>query len=1306
MRLGDVVAGRFELVAVAGSGGMGVVYRARDLVAGDHVAVKTLREVGEHEAARFAREAALLVELAHPGIVRYVAHGLHDHQPYLAMEWVDGATLHDYLATALRAARRVAVADAVTLARAVAAALAAAHRRGIVHRDLKPANVILAGDDLARPKLLDFGIARQAATAGVLTRTGVVVGTPGFMAPEQVRGEVHAIDARSDVFALGCVMYRCLAGVPAFAGDSLAVLAKILVDEVPPPSVHARDVPAALDRLVMRALAKSPAERPADAGAVEAELADIAAALGAGATLATLSAPRSRDSAEALDDTIAASSALPTPAITTTEHRLVTIVLAARVGRAGGEPPPPPPTDATEAPALAARVAAIATTFGGRTDTIAGGIALVVFAQAGAATDHAAHAARCALALHDVVPELALTVASGRAAIDGPLAGEAIDKGVALLADLAPGAIAIDDATRLLLDHRFAVAGTRLVGMTDAEPARLLLGRATPLVGRDRELATLAGLWADCVDEPVARAVLITAPAGAGKSRLRAEMQRAIVARDPTTTVLVGRGDAVGAGSPFAMLADLVRRAAGVRDGDALDTQRAALIARIAATLRGDDVPRVAHLLGELAGVAFPTDASPTLRAARSDPTAKAELTRAAWLDWLTAACAVHPVLVVLDDLHWGDATSVDYVGAALRKLAAAPIMVVAVARPEVHDLFPRLWHDRDLQEIRLPGLTRKAAERLVRELLGATADPAIVQRIVERADGNAFFLEELIRAVAEGRTELPESVLAMLQQRLDALDPDTRRALRAASTFGDVFWRGGVVALTGADSRAAQLADVALDALAAGELIVASPASRLPDDREYAFRHDLVRGAAYATMTDADRALAHRLAGDWLVAHGLPDALALADHFALGGDTERAAAQLAIAAEHAYAGMDGATALALVDRGLGYRAADPVRGRLLLVRAQVLNWRADYQAAWRAGEAAAALFPRGTASWFRAHDEVFVSTARSAVLRDALASLQAITATPALPGSEVDQLRSVARAAIIMLRFGPPELGTAIARRAEELAAALTGTMDLVTVQRLWAMRAVTARDRGDMPALLAHHAETRAAAERTHDRREIAFSQLGLGNALDEIGAPRDAIAAYDDGIAVAAGIEGGAVLSLLYLSRAYAHVHLDDRAATEADVERARVFGDVAAYGIARNLLADWALRSGDYAAARDHVEFALAHVPQSTHFHAMALVMRARLRVATGDRAGARADVAQARRDTRPNHGIQDGEALVRLVEIEVLVADGERAAARAAAVAAANRLRERAARLAEPWRAMFLAKADHVATFAHERALIS
>src|SRR5262249_20615763 len=154
-----------------------------------------------------------------------------------------------------------------------------------------------------------------------------------------------------------------------------------------------------------------------------------------------------------------------------------------------------------------------------------------------------------------------------------------------------------------------------------------------------------------------------------------------------------------------------------------------------------------------------------------------------------------HPVLLVLEDLHWGDLSTMRFVDEALRELGESRWMVLALARPEVHDLFPKLWADRPMQEIRLAGLSRRAGERLVRQVLGERADPGTIERLVQKADGNAFYLEELIRAVAEGKGDrLPETVLAMVEARLSRLEEQARRVLRAASVFGEVCWEGGVL--------------------------------------------------------------------------------------------------------------------------------------------------------------------------------------------------------------------------------------------------------------------------------------------------------------------------------------------------------------------------------------------------------------------------------------------------------------------------------------------------------------------------------
>src|SRR5262245_31256450 len=232
MESGDLVDKRFHISHRAGAGGMGEVHKALDQATGAPVAVKALTGRRGDDRGRFAREARILSELDHPGIVRYIAHGaLPSGEPYLAMEWLDGEDLSARLSRG-----RLSASDSVALATRVAEALGFAHARGVVHRDLKPSNIFLLDGKLETIKLLDFGIA-QLDAASRMTKTGVLMGTPGYMAPEQARGG-ERLDARADVFSLGCVLYECLTGEPAFSGVHLmAVLARILFDAPP----HVRD---------------------------------------------------------------------------------------------------------------------------------------------------------------------------------------------------------------------------------------------------------------------------------------------------------------------------------------------------------------------------------------------------------------------------------------------------------------------------------------------------------------------------------------------------------------------------------------------------------------------------------------------------------------------------------------------------------------------------------------------------------------------------------------------------------------------------------------------------------------------------------------------------------------------------------------------------------------------------------------------------------------------------------------------------------------------------------------------------------
>jgi hypothetical protein len=269
------IAGRFVLHAEVAAGGMGRVFRAYDKARTAQVAVKLLRTDVPIDPTRFEREALMLSAFRHPHIVGYVAHGIHEGARWLAMDWVEGRTLAHRLDT-----RGLDVGESLRLAAAVARALGEAHRHGVLHRDLKPSNLVLEHDDVARVKLVDFGVARFIADPVALTRTGVAMGTPGYMAPEQARGQ-RDVDGRADLFALGTILYECLTGTAAFAGqNATAVMCKIILLDPVPLRVGCPEVPAELERVLSAMLAKDPARRPADGDSVAEALERVAAPAG------------------------------------------------------------------------------------------------------------------------------------------------------------------------------------------------------------------------------------------------------------------------------------------------------------------------------------------------------------------------------------------------------------------------------------------------------------------------------------------------------------------------------------------------------------------------------------------------------------------------------------------------------------------------------------------------------------------------------------------------------------------------------------------------------------------------------------------------------------------------------------------------------------------------------------------------------------------------------------------------------------------------------------------------------------------
>ena len=263
-RLNLALADRYRLEAELGSGGMATVYLASDLKHGRQVAIKVLRpEVGQALGAeRFLREIQIASRLSHPHILPLFDSGEGDGLLYYVMPFVEGESLR----TKLTSETQLEIGEALGITRQVAAALDYAHRQGVVHRDIKPQNILLnAGQAL----VTDFGIALAVTAAGPerLTQTGFFVGTPAYMSLEQATGE-RAVDARTDVYALGCVLYEMLAGEPPYTGPTAqAIIAKRFSDPVPAVRRLRSTVPEGVELALMKALARIPADRFPDAGA-------------------------------------------------------------------------------------------------------------------------------------------------------------------------------------------------------------------------------------------------------------------------------------------------------------------------------------------------------------------------------------------------------------------------------------------------------------------------------------------------------------------------------------------------------------------------------------------------------------------------------------------------------------------------------------------------------------------------------------------------------------------------------------------------------------------------------------------------------------------------------------------------------------------------------------------------------------------------------------------------------------------------------------------------------------------------------
>jgi len=1262
VRPGDVVAGRFEIGEVAAAGGMGIVFRAIDRQTDSRVALKVLRSRRAEDRGRFDREAAILSELGHPGIVRYLAHGATAaDELYLAIEWLEG----EDLAARLARGGRLSIEETLVFARAVAAGLSAAHGHGVVHRDVKPDNLFLPGGAFAAVKILDFGVARIRNEQP--TATLAPIGTPGYMAPEQARADPH-VDARTDVYSLGCVLFECLTGRPAFRGDHIvALLAKVLLEDPPRVSELRSDVPRWLDELVGRMLSKDPAGRPADGAEVAQEIA-------AGARDTVAARPEQR------------------PALTRSEQRWFSVVVAGGPLSRSEPASDAAPTIADPAPWLA-RVRGPIERLGVQLELLAHGSVIATIPGAVTVTDQAARAARVALALRAEIAEAPIAIASGRGRLAArwPV-GEVIDRAVSLLERAHTRTILVDDATADLLDARFETrageSGTELAGEREAEDARRLLGKPTPFVGRESELGVLETIVAGCVSEPSAATIVVIGAPGMGKTRLRREFI-ARVRRQHSVQVWIGRADPVGAGSPFALLGSALRNAMGIRAAEPLEARRRKLVARVSRHVPDGEQQRVTEFLGELLEIPFGDEDSVQLRVARRDATLMGDQMMRAWQDLLEAEATAEPVLLVLEDLQWGDRPSVSFVDAALRSAAELPFVVLALARPEVHEVFPDLWEARGPSTVQLTKLSRRASETLLSAVLGPKVDPAVASRVIERAAGNPFYLEELLRAVAEGRhDELPDTVLAMLHARLERLDPEARRVLRAASVLGRVFWRGAVAAMLGR----APIGDW-LPMLAHGELIEQRSARKFPGEDEYVFRHALLRDAVYATFTEEDRALGHRIAAAWLEAAGETDAVVLAEHHVRGGESALAVPWFLRGAEQALEGHDFVGAIDRAERGVSAGAADEVLGALLLVQAEAHRWRGEFSQAYPRAEEATRRLRMGCAAHFHALEEVMTAASRLGQFTLAAGWAASAAEVEPEPGAEGAHLVCLCSAARVLFHAGDYPAAERVLGRVEALAKGHAAEVDPGALAEAFRARGARARHHGDLAEDVRGYAEATTAFERAGDARNACNARTSLGFAYVEIGdlerAQRELESAL--GAAEKMGLHTVATRARQNLGLVLALSNRHDEALEllQRVVDESQAQQNIRFEGWTRVYLANTRFAAGAFIEAEAEAQRAAVLLAQTPPARAGALAASARARLRLGHAESAREAADEAMEILRSLGGIEEFESLVWVAAVEANVGSDARSGVKTA-VAARQRLLERAGRIEDPAiRASFL-----------------
>jgi serine/threonine protein kinase/tetratricopeptide (TPR) repeat protein len=884
------VIAHYELLERLPGGGMGVIYRARDVRLRRVVALKFLPgalSADDRAKARFLLEARAAASLDHRNVCAIHEIGeTEEGHLFIAMPFYEGETLADRIAR-----EPLSVGDALTIAIQVLHGLTHAHEHGIVHRDIKPANVMLGTDGVV--KILDFGIVKHGDVG--FTRTGVLIGTLPYMSPEQLTQS--PVDARTDIWSVGIVLYEMLAGRQPFEGGDVHAVREAIVF-AQPASLRAMrsDVSEELARAVATALAKQRQDRPASAPAFAATLETIlgGAAGDVGDTVSSRQEEGPRQNGESRRRVADAAQVLPGG-----ERRQATIVVSGVSGFAELMDRCAPNEVEEVIRRLKQDAWEIVERHSGTINEFGEDRIVLLFGVPASTEDHCARAVRAALELHALVRgwrqtrstarNLALRTAidTGEAAVqraegavtpfrivgrpvsratqlcaharsDEILISPQAERAVSPLFDLMPAdPLSLPEDVEPLTPHRVVGASAA----QDALEQMAVRVTLTAFTGRDRELHTL-DLALQTMLGGRGRFVAITGEAGVGKSRLLLEFRRTI--ESPHVKVFVGRCTSYGQATAYMPLLDVLRQVLGLDAATRAEWTDAAVVAGILRvdTSLEDFVPFYLRLL---------SIATEKYRIPGSMADAQLRLAlQEALVSALVGAAARQPVVLFLEDWHWSDPASHAVLKQTVDLVSNHRLMIVLTSRSG-HGVD---WQQRDgCLPLELRPLEPASTATMLNDVLRVDDVPAdLATRIHERTGGNPFFVEEIARSLMETGTilfqgarvslagaldtlYLPATVQAVIRARLDRMDLDARQVLRAASAVGRDFSRAIMErAVVDADRLAP-----ALNTLVTSGII---QQTRVFPEASYRFRHALAQEAAYAGLLEHQRAELHARIG------------------------------------------------------------------------------------------------------------------------------------------------------------------------------------------------------------------------------------------------------------------------------------------------------------------------------------------------------------------------------------------------------------------------------------------------------------